>query len=127
MIKDNLFMYGYLAHPRVKEIDLSIAPFEKNMAYTLYLDTDLLKIRKRFDELSGSKSLWDLWRLRRLIKKHGNLNLESTVSRMIRDYLGPGWVVAVSLKDVKEYSPEMKSEQQGSTENQQVDQQPRQE
>ena len=105
-IQDNLYMYGILSHPEAKEVDVILDISKKRIDYVLFFEPRMINILDKFKALSSKSSLWSTFCLWRLLKKYGNLDLKSPLSRMIRDYCGPLWSISVEVKDVSEYKRE---------------------
>jgi hypothetical protein len=101
--KDNLYMYGALVHKEIDAIELKIDLNKKTVEYDLYMRASLQKKVDKFNRLSKSQGILDLWLLKRLIKKEGNLNFLSVLSNFVKDYLGPKWAVVANLKDISDY------------------------
>jgi hypothetical protein len=106
IVQDNLFMYGILSHPEVKEVDVALDALNKKVSYGLFFETKMLNAIEKYKKLSGDRSLLGTFRLWLLLKKHGNLEFKSPLSKMIKDYCGPGWEVSVDIKNVSEYRKE---------------------
>lgn len=101
--KDNLYMYGALVHKGVEAVEVDVDVEKKLVGYKVYISSALSKKMEKFHKLSKSKSLLDLWLLKRLLVKEGNLNFENILSRFVRDYLGPKWSITLQVKNIKEY------------------------
>lgn len=101
--KDNLYMYGAIVHTDIDAVELRIDINTKTVEYDLYMKPSLQKKIDKFNKLSKSQGILDLWLLKRLIKKEGNLNFLSVLNSFVKDYLGPKWVVVANLKDISEY------------------------
>lgn len=104
MHKDNLYIYGAICHPGIQAVELEIKVEDKKLKYILYIDKKLEKILNEFYRLRESKTIWGLWRLKRILKKNGNLNISNLISKMISTYLGPKWVSEVEIKSINEYT-----------------------
>ena len=88
MHKDNLFLYGSIVHKDVQAVDLAIDSTTKTVSYTLYCTPRLLRLVATYGKLIGNSGICALWRLRRLIRKEGNLNFKYILNRFVRDYCG---------------------------------------
>ena len=53
IIQDNLFMYGVLAHPNIKEVELDLDALNKRITYTLYFESKMLNVIDKFNRLLG--------------------------------------------------------------------------
>ena len=102
-IKNQLFMYGSIVHKDLKALELDIKTEAKELEYRLFFDEKTLKLIAKYEELSKSDSMWGLWRFRRMLKKHGNLNVHHVLSKFVKDFCGPNWTVKVNLMDFKNY------------------------
>lgn len=105
-IKNNLFMYGSVCHARVRSLDLEVEVEQKTIKYKLFFDKSDLKLIYRFQNLSKNRSFLGLFFFKRLIKKHGNLDVNKILSRFIKDYCGPKWKTEVELLDYSNYVDE---------------------
>lgn len=101
--KDNLYMYGALVHKNIEAVQVDVDVEKKAVAYELYVSSALIKKLDKFHKLSKSQSLLDLWLLKRLLIKEGNLNFENILSRFVKDYLGPKWSITLQVKNIKDY------------------------
>ena len=102
-VKNNLFMYGSIAHKDVIAVDMSIDVSKKSVSYSLFFSKKTKKVIELFNRLRGKDDLISLFRLKRLLKKHGNLDLFSILNNFIKDYCGPGWRVTVKVMDYDDY------------------------
>ena len=101
-IKNNLFLYGAMVHIDVTDVYMQFDPDRKELRYTLFATKRLLKKLVTFNELKTADSFWELWKLKRLLKKEGNLNFNVIIQRFIKDYCGDSWKVVVKIVDEKE-------------------------
>jgi len=102
-IKNQLFMYGSIVHKEVKAVELNINVENKRLDYSLYFDVKMLKAIETYKELSNAKGLFGLWRFKRMLNKHGNLNLQHILNAFVKDFCGPGWSADVKLMDIEGY------------------------
>ena len=102
-IKNQLFTFGSVVHKDLKALELDIKVETKELEYRLFFDEKTLKLIAKYEELSKSDSMWGLWRFKRMLKKHGNLNIHHILSKFVRDFCGPKWIVKVNLMDFKNY------------------------
>lgn len=102
-IMNDLYTYGAICHPKVKAVECSIDVLKKLVVYNVYLENGDFETVLKFAKLSKSKSLFGLWRFKRLIKQHGNLHIHAIIQRFIRDYCGPTWNAHVEVKRLSEY------------------------
>lgn len=118
--KDNLYMYGTIVHKDVRAVEVHIDIENKSIDYEIFIDSRLMGKVNKFKLLSGSKGLFDLWRLKRLILKEGNLNFEAILRNFVKTYLGPKWNVSMVLKDIKAYEEDYKQTAADSEVNKQL-------
>lgn len=121
--KDNLYMYGAIVHKDIQALQIDINAEKKLIVYELYCDKSLLKKVKKYERLSKSTGLFDLWRFRRMLIKEGNLNIEHILNNFVKDYCGPKWRAQLKLKDYREYKDGFE-EQKETKEYQETDKQP---
>ena len=114
--KDNLFMYGSIVHKDIKAAQVDVQPEKKNVVYTLYVTSNLLKKIELYKQLSQSTGIMGMWRFKRMLKKEGNLNLKHLLLRFVTDYCGPKWSIALNLKDIKDYEEGFEEEKQRDSE-----------
>jgi hypothetical protein len=96
-------MYGSLVHRDVAALNLEIDVAKKTIKYTAFFDDAMMEKIRRFNEWQHSDSIITLWRLKRLIKKEGNLNFELIVQKFVRDFCGPSWVTTLTVDNVSNY------------------------
>ena len=101
--KNQLFLYGSIVHKDVQAVELDLNFENKLVDYTIYVDNKLLNKQLKYTRLSASKSLWGLWRFKRMLKKEGNLNFKHLLSRFVKTYCGSKWSVVVSIVDYSTY------------------------
>lgn len=104
--KNNLYVYGAIAHPSIKAVELSLDINSKLAAYNLYVDSNFIKIYDKYQVLSKTQTIMGLWRTRRILKKNGNLEFEAMLDRFVKSYCGPHWRASAQLRDIKEYKDE---------------------
>lgn len=114
--KDTLFMYGSVVHKDVKSVECQIDKDKKLVEYIAFVDAGLLKKIAKFETLKKSDSAWDLWSLKRMLKKEGNLNLNFIVDKFVKDYCGPSWRATLTMKDVSTYNEEYENDNKPSDE-----------
>ena len=102
-IKNDLFVYGAICHPKVKSVDCAIDVLKKVVAYNIFLDDGDYDDLMKFARLSTDKSLIGMWRFRRMLKKHSNLHVHAILQRCIKDYCGPKWNAEVKVLRLKDY------------------------
>ena len=103
LAKDNLYLYGTLAHKDIFAVHVMIHAEDKKIIYKLYAPASLLKKVENYHSWTASTSLWDMWRLKRLVKNNGDLNFAVVLGRFIKTYCGPKWRVEVQLDHSENY------------------------
>jgi hypothetical protein len=101
--KNNLYLYGALTNMDIKAVELDIDFAQKIVYYQLYVSRRLLKKFNAYNRLSTATSLVGLWRLRKLLKKEGNLNFSGMLNRFVKDFCGPYWSANVSVRNFADY------------------------
>lgn len=101
--KNHLFMYGSILHKEVLAVELAVDAAKKLVLYQVFVPPTLLKKYKDFQQLRLSKGILSLWRLRRLLKKNGNLDFSSMINNFVKDYCGNGWSAEVSVLSYSGY------------------------
>jgi hypothetical protein len=112
--KDTLYLYGTLIHKDVQAVELKIDTDNKVLEYIVYIDNSLVKSYQLYNELRYTNSIIGLWRLKRLLKKKGNLNFMAILSGFVKDYCGPKWNVRLEVKDFRSYEEGFKETQHGT-------------
>lgn len=108
--KDNLYMYGALCHKDINAVEVRIDINNKVVEYDLYMSKSLFKKVRSYIQLSKSDTIFELWKLKRLIKNNGNLNFSLILSNFVRDYLGPKWRTVANYKDIADYEEGFKQQ-----------------
>ena len=101
--KDNLFMYGTIVHPGVAFVELDVDVDNKTLSYTVFINRALAKALAKYKKYTASNSIWNLFWLRRLIKKQGDLELHGMLRNFVNSYCGPTWNVSLEIKQESEY------------------------
>ena len=104
--KRNIFLYGSIVHKDIKAVDVDIDATSRSILYRLYIDKKLIKKINKFNVLKTDKSFFGLWRLKRLLKKEGNLDIGFLLKMFIKDYCGPKWNTEFTLLPIEEYKEE---------------------
>lgn len=119
--KDTLYLYGTLIHRGVQAVELDIDIENKTLNYIIYIDSKLFNSYLLYNELRATTSIIGLWRLKRLLKKKGNLNFMAILSSFVKDYCGPKWNVKLEIKDFSTYEEGFKEIDNGPRNGPQVD------
>jgi len=112
--KDTLFMYGSIVHRDVRSLEVEIDKDNKQVRYAAYVESRLLKKIVKFNEYRQSVSVWGLWSFKRMLKKEGNLDLESIVNKFVKDYCGPAWSATLDMKDINTYNEKPETDNKSS-------------
>ena len=101
--KDNLHLYGAIVNKNITAVEVVVDTNTKHIKYTLYVPQKLIMAYNRYMDLRGSGSVFNMWRIRRLLKRYGNLEIARMLNGFVKTYCGPTWGVDVSLKESSEY------------------------
>lgn len=96
-------MSGSIVHRDVQAVELDIVADKKLVNYKIYVNDNLIKAIESYNALSKSTSLFGMWRFKRLLKKHGTLNFQSMLDRLVKDFCGPSWSTSVEVIDFNKY------------------------
>lgn len=108
--KDTLYLYGAIVNKSVTAVELSVNSNTKNIKYTLFFSPSFLKDYNKYLMLKNTTSLLGMWRLKRLLKRNGNLELLKILSSFVKTYCGPTWSVDLDIKESSEYEEELKTD-----------------
>ena len=103
LAKNNLYMYGSIVHKDVQAVELAIDVTKKVVAYNIYVHSSLLSKISKYESLKNADDIISLWRLKRLLKKEGNLNLKHLLNSFVKDFCGRQWSATLNLVDYKNY------------------------
>jgi hypothetical protein len=101
--KDNLHLYGAIINQNITAVELTVDINTKHVDYILYAPKTLIRAYNRYIDLRSSTSLWDMWKLKRMLKRHGNLEFKKMLNGFVKTYCGPSWSVDVSVRESSEY------------------------
>ncbi len=102
-MKDDLFLYGTLIHKDVKAVELAIDADKKKISYNVYITKTLKAKLDSYEKLKNAEGLLDLWKLNRLLKKEGNLNLHHSLNSFVKDRCGSKWSADLKIADFATY------------------------
>lgn len=102
-VKNQLFFCGSIVHKEVQAVELDLNPEKKTVSYKIYVDANLIKKINTYNVLSKSTSLFGMWRFKRFLKKEGALDFQQILGKLVRDFCGPKWSVAVEVVDFNSY------------------------
>ena len=102
-VKNQLYFSGSIVHREVQAVELDVELGKKLVQYKIYVDTNLIKKIDRYNTLSKSTSLLDLWRFKRFLKKEGALDFHQILNKYVKDFCGSTWNVTVEIVDFNIY------------------------
>lgn len=102
-VKNQLFFCGSIVHKDVQAVELKITPETKLVDYIIYVTPELLKKITKYNKLSISKSVFGMWRFKRLLKQEGCLDLQKVLNSFVTDYCGPKWQAKASIISFDSY------------------------
>ncbi len=109
-VKNQLFFCGSIVHKDVQAVEVKIRPEVKLVDYIVYVTPELIKKIALYDKLSMSKSLFGMWRFKRLLQKEGCLDLQKVLNSFVTDYCGPKWVAKASIISFDSYVDSLSSD-----------------
>lgn len=115
--KDSLYLYGAIINQGITAVELSVNSNTKAVKYTLYAEPSLLKDYNRYIALKNTDSIFGMWKLKRLLKRHGNLEFLKILSGFVKTYCGPAWSVDLELKESSEYEDQRPTSNDDSKKN----------
>lgn len=98
-----LYSCAALCHPAIRSVEMSLDVDRKKIEYTLFLDAKDYSRFSKFKKLSASGSIISLWRLRRIVRKYGSLDLYSLIAPEVTRILGSNWTTIVNVRDADEH------------------------
>lgn len=101
--KDTLYLYGAIINQSITAVEVSVNSNTKIVKYIVYAPNSLLRDYDRYQALKGTGSILGMWKLKRLLKRHGNLEFLKILSGFVKTYCGPAWSVELDLKESSEY------------------------
>lgn len=102
-VKNQLFFCGSIVHSEVQAVELSIAPDEKRVDYTIYVSKNVIDKIALYKKLSTSTSLYGMWRFKRFLKKEGALDFPGMLTKFVTDFCGPKWSATATIVNFDEY------------------------
>lgn len=113
-VKNQLFFCGSIVHRDVQAVELNIQPETKLVDYIIYCPPELLKKIGKYHQLSTSKSLYDMYRFKRLLKKEGCLDFQKVLTSFVKDYCGPKWTAKATVLNFDSYVDGFEGQDEGS-------------
>ena len=106
-LKNDLFVYGsILNEENISAVSLNIKSKTKQVEYKIYVPAKFLKVYNLYNRLKVKTDILSLLRVRRLLKKFGNLNFTSILNKYVKDRCGVKWQVKFDLIDFSKYIDE---------------------
>jgi hypothetical protein len=102
-VKNQLFFCGSIVHKDVQAVEVRVTPEKKLVDYIIYVPPDLIKKIAKYNELSVSKSVFGMWRFKRLLKKEGCLDFQRILNSFVTDYCGPKWAAKANVISFDSY------------------------
>jgi hypothetical protein len=102
-IKNQLFFCGSIVHKEVQAVEVRVTPEKKLVDYIIYITPGLLTKIAQYKKLSSSKSIFGLWRFKRLLKREGCLDFQKVLNSFVTDYCGPKWTTQASILSFDAY------------------------
>jgi hypothetical protein len=109
-IKNQLFFCGSIVHKDVAAVEVRIEPENKLVDYIIYVPPQLLKKIAKYNTLSVSKSLFGMWRFKRLLKQEGCLDFQKVLNSFVLDYCGPKWSAKAAILSFDSYVDSLSNE-----------------
>jgi hypothetical protein len=113
-VKNQLFFCGSIVHKDVQAVEVRVIPEKKLVDYIIYVTPDLLVKIAQYQKLSSSKSVFGLWRFKRLLKREGCLDLQKILNSFVTDYCGPKWVAKASIISFDSYVDSIEADNEDS-------------
>ncbi len=113
-VKNQLFFCGSIVHKDVQAVELKITPETKLVDYIIYVPPELIKKIAQYNKLSVSKSVFGMWRFKRLLKREGCLDFQKILSSFVADYCGPKWTAKASIISFDSYVDSLEAENEDS-------------
>jgi len=113
-VKNQLFFCGSIVHKDVQAVEVRITPENKLVDYIIYVTPELIKKIAKYNKLSVSKSVFGMWRFKRLLKKEGCLDLQKVLNSFVTDYCGPKWIAKASVISFDSYIDSLEAEDEDS-------------
>lgn len=114
-VKNQLFFCGSIVHKEVSAVEIKIRPETKLVDYIIYVPPDLIEKIAKYKKLSVSKSVFGMWRFKRLLKKEGCLDLQRILNSFVTDYCGPKWTAKASIISFDSYVDSLSSDTESPT------------
>jgi hypothetical protein len=113
-VKNQLFFCGSIVHKDVQAVEVKVTPEKKLVDYIIYVAPDLLKKIAQYNKLSTSKSVFGMWRFKRLLKREGCLDFQRVLNSFVTEYCGPKWTAQASVISFDSYVDSFEAENENS-------------
>jgi hypothetical protein len=113
-VKNQLFFCGSIVHKDVQAVELKIRPETRLVDYIIYIPPGLIKKIAKYNQLSVAKSVFGMWRFKRLLKKEGCLDFQKVLNSFVIDYCGPKWAAKASILSSDLYVDSLEVENEDS-------------
>jgi len=113
-VKNQLFFCGSIVHKDVQAVEVKVTPEKKLVDYIIYVTPDLLKKIAQYDKLSTSKSVFGMWRFKRLLKREGCLDFQRILNSFVTEYCGPKWTAKASIIGFDSYVDSIEAENENT-------------
>lgn len=109
-VKNQLFFCGSIVHKDIQAVEVSIRPETKLVEYIIYAPIGLIKKIAKYNQLSVSKSVFNMWRFKRLLKQEGCLDFQKLLNSFVTDYCGPKWSAKATILSFDSYVDSIEAE-----------------
>jgi hypothetical protein len=113
-VKNQLFFCGSIVHKDVQAVEISISPDNKLVDYIVYVPNSLMNKITKYNKLSTSKSLFGMWRFKKLLQKEGCLDFQKILNSFVTDYCGPKWAAKATIISFDSYVDSLEAENEDS-------------
>ena len=109
-VKNQLFFCGSIVHKDVSAVEIRIRPETRLVDYIIYVPPELIRKIAKYNKLSVSKSVFGMWRYKRLLKQEGCLDYQKILNSFVTDYCGPKWAAKASIISFDSYVDSLEAE-----------------
>lgn len=113
-VKNQLFFCGSIVHKDVQAVEVRVIPEKKLVDYIIYVTPGLLAKIAQYQKLSSSKSIFGLWRFKRLLKREGCLDFQKVLNSFVTEYCGPKWIAKASVIGFDSYVDSIEADNEDS-------------
>lgn len=113
-VKNQLFFCGSIVHKDVQAVEVNIRTENKLVEYIVYVPSRLIGQIAKYNQLSTSKSLFGMWRFKKLLKKEGCLDFQKILSSFVTDYCGPKWTAKATIISFDSYVDGLEADDEDS-------------